>query len=155
MKVKRNSMLRKSALGVLLGLATVVGLQGCGRGGWHSGERMEKRFQWFEEELAEELEIRPEQQAEFQALSASYKALAKERISGVKDTVLRVNAELEREVADPDVVVALIKDHIQERPSEEQLEALVDQTAAFYNALDPVQQKKLRKMASKWINRHF
>ena len=155
MKARNHCIARRMTLGVVLALATVVGLQGCNRGGWHSPERMEKRFSWIEEELAEELEIRPEQQGSFQALSENFKALARERISHAKETALRANAELEKEAADVDVVVDLIKAHIQERPTEEQLGALVDQSAAFYKSLDEDQQKKLREMAGKHIRRHL
>ena len=155
MKARKHVVIRRMALGVVLALATVVGLQGCFRGGWHSHERMEKKFSWIEEELAEELEIRPEQQEGFQALFDAYKALARERIGSAKETAVRINVELEKEEADTDVVVGLIKAHIRERHSQGQLEALVDQTADFYNSLDSAQQKKLREMAGKHIRRHL
>lgn len=155
MKARNHNIVRRMALGVLLALATVVGLQGCYRGGWHSPERMEKKFRWIEKELAEELKIRPEQQEDFQALSNAFKALARERISRAKETAVRVNTELEKEEAEIDVVAGLIKAHIRQRPSEEQLEALVDQTAVFYNSLDAAQQTKLREMAGKHIRRHL
>ena len=116
---------------------------------------MEKKFSWIEEEVAEELEIRPEQQESFQALSNAFKALARERISSAKDTAVQIYEELEKDAADTDVVVGLIKSHIRERHSAEQLESLVDQTADFYNSLDAAQQKKLRKMAGKHIHRHL
>lgn len=155
MKARNHCIARRMALGVVLALATVVGLQGCSRGGWHSPERMEDKFQWIEEELAEELEIRPEQKADYQALSESFKSLARERIARTKDTALRVNGELEKENGDADVVVELIKFHIRERPSVEELEALVDQSAAFYKSLDQDQQRKFREMAGKHIRRHL
>lgn len=155
MKARNKCVLRRMTLGVVLALATVVGLQGCNRHSWHSAQGMEKRFTWIEEELADELEIRPEQQADFQALASSYKALARERISKSKETALNVKSELEKENADADAMVGLIKAHIRERPTETQLEALVDQSAAFYNSLDAEQQKKLRKLAGKHIRRHL
>ena len=155
MEARNHCVMRRMALGVVLALAAVVGLQGCGRSSWHSAERMEKRFNWIEEELAEKLEIRPEQRADFKILADSFKALARERVARAKETALNVNSELEKENAETDVVVGLIKAHIREQPTEAQLEALVDQSAAFYNSLEAEQQKTLRAMAGKHIRRHF
>ena len=155
MNARKRSLLQKMTLGVVLGIATLVGLQACSRGAWHSPERMEKKFRWVEEDLAEDLESREEQREGYLKLTARYKALIRERISGSRETVVRVNSELERDNPDVDAIVALVKQHIRERPTNEQLELLVDESAAFFRTLDPEQQDRVRKLVSKRIGRHL
>ncbi len=155
MKARKRSLLHKMTFAIVLGLAAAVGLQACSRGSWHSAERMEKKFSRVEEKLAEDLEIREEQREGYLKLTARYKALIRGRIGGSRETAVQVNSELERDNPDVDTIVALVKQHIRERPANEQLDALADDTAAFYKSLDPEQQGRVRKLVSKWTHRHL
>ncbi len=47
-----------------------------------------------------------------------------------------------------------MKRFLREKPSHAELEALIDRTMAFYNKLDPDQQRKVRRRLARHARRH-
>ncbi len=157
MKLKRRSLFHTALIGVPLVLLAAFGLQGF-RSGWHGHgdpERLEKKMKWIEEELAEDLDLRPEQREAFQTLSGQYRALAREWAGGWRETLGEVNAELQKDASDAGRVSSLVKEGVRHRPSNEVLEALIDETFAFYETLDAEQQEGVRRRISRRLSHHF
>ncbi len=149
----RNRYFRRSLMAFGLLLAGLVGLSGCFR---HSGdlvERTEKRMDWVQEEVAEELEIKPHQETAYKALMDRYRELAVGWATRLKANKQELKTAIEAESPDLEVVRGLLKRYIQEKPADAQIETLIDQTVDFYATLDPEQQetvlKKLRRH-SRW-----
>lgn len=137
----------------MLLVATIV-LGACGRGHWHSGhdpERMEKKMAGIEEDIGEDLEIRPEQQESYHAVAERYKSLARNWMATWSATKPNLATALAEESYNPDQVALHFKELLAARPSNEQLEALIDETLVFVKTLNPEQQEELRqKFADKF-----
>ena len=158
MRTKRHSKFHKLFLVLPLAAITALGLYGASHaygGGWHSHERMEKKMNWIQEDLAEELEIRPEQQEAYQALAEAFKSQAREWKAGWLEAGAGVKAEFDQEAPDAEKIGALMKARIRNRPSNETLENLVEQSVGFYKTLNPEQQELFKEKVLKHLNRHF
>ncbi len=148
----RKSALRKAVLAVPLLLIAAVALGGCSRGhghGWgghayRSPERMEDHMRWIEEDLAEDLNIRPEQREAYQALTERYKTVARVWIGAIREMGPELLGTMEQDAPDVDRVVELPKGYVQQRPSNDEWEALIDESAAFYKTLSPDQQQAIQ-----------
>ena len=148
----RKSALRKAVLAVPLLLIAAVGLGGCFRGhghGWgghayRSPERVEEHIRGIEEDLAEDLNIRPEQREAYQALTERYKTVARDWVGAFRDTGPKLKETMEQDAPDVDRVVELLKVYVRQRPSNDELEALIDESAAFYKTLSSDQQQAIQ-----------
>ena len=157
MKLKRRFLFRASLIGLPLVLLAAFGLQGF-RGGWHghhNSERLEGKIRWIEEDLAEDLKIRPEQREGFQALTGQFRSQVQTWMTGWQETGTALKTELENETPDKERVSSLLKERVRRRPTNESLEALIDQTLAFYETLDPEQQRVLNKKISRHLAHRF
>lgn len=142
----------------LLALAAALALQGCFRGHWHGrydAQRFEERMDWVQEELAEELEIQPHQQADFDALMAEYRQVARQWRDGWHATAVDVRGALEREPADAVAVGEALKQRLRERTDDATLERLIDRTVVFYNTLQPEQQEEVREHMLRHLRRRL
>ncbi len=167
MHAKRHSKFHKFFLVIPVAALTALGLYGVSQaygggwgshghgGGWHSAERMEKRMTWIQEEVAEDLEIRPEQEPAFNALAEAFKNHARAWKAGWRETGSGIKEEFNRETLDTGRISELLKERIHNRPSNDSLDALVDQSVAFYQVLDPEQQQVFKEKVVKRLNRHF
>lgn len=158
----RKSALRKAVLAVLLLLIAAVALGVSFRGhghGWgghafRSPERMEDHMRWIDEDLAEDLNIRPEQREAYQALTERYKAVARIWIGAIRDMGPELMGTIEQDAPDMDRVVELLKVYVQQRPSNDELEALIDESAEFYKTLSPDQQQVLHDKIFRHLQGH-
>lgn len=138
----------------LLGLVTLTGFQACNRHRWSDPERLDKRMAWIADDVAEELELRPEQKPAFDALTGRVQTQVRGRVDKFRQAGLRLEAELSAETVDPDRIGALVKEHLRQRMAIEEQEALVDDFVAFYKTLDPEQQQLVREKALRHLERH-
>ncbi len=149
----RNRYFRRSLMAFGLLLTGMVGLSGCYRSSGDLVERAEKRMNWVQEEVAEELEIKLHQEAAYKALMDNYRELAIEWATRLKTNKQELKTAIEAESPDLEVVRGLLKRFIQEKPGDAEFEALIDQTVDFYATLETEQQetvlKKLRRH-SRW-----
>lgn len=139
-------------------LVAAVGLGGCFRGHWGSPEsnaRFEAHLDDAQQELASQLEIKPYQQADFDALMAQYREVTRKWRGGWLDTAKEVKQGLEQDPADADAIGAALKQRIEQRPSDEELKRLVDQTVAFYRTLEPQQQQEVRDHLLRHLRRRL
>ncbi|MCZ6844253.1 MAG: Spy/CpxP family protein refolding chaperone [SAR324 cluster bacterium] len=154
----RKSKFRKLLFIFLpLGLIAAFGLYGLAHGhggGWHSPEKLEKTMNWIVEDVAEDLEIRPDQQEAYQALMEQFKAHVRDRISGWRDTGAQLKDQFNKDTLEAGQIAALLKSRIRGRASNEELEALVDRGVEFYQSLSAEQQERFREKAAKHMNRH-
>jgi Spy/CpxP family protein refolding chaperone len=138
-------------------LALALGLSGCFRGGWHGPyepARFDSRLDHVQEELAEELELKPHQEAEFDALMVEYRQLAHRWRSGWHQSAVEARGALEREPADAVALGDALKQRVRGRPSDAELETLIDKTVAFYATLEPAQQQEVSKRLLRHLRRH-
>lgn len=145
MNRNRNRYFRRPLMAFGLLLAGLVGLSGCFR---HSGdliERTEKRMDWVQEEVAEELEIKPHQETAYKALMDNYREMAIGWATRLKANKQELKTAFEAESPDLEVVRGLLKRYIREKPADAEIEALIDETVDFYATLDPEQQETIRK----------
>jgi Spy/CpxP family protein refolding chaperone len=163
-ETKRHRCRRKSRFHKLLfvilpiGLIAALGVYGLSYGhgrGWKDPERLEKKMNWVAEDVADELEIRPDQQEAYQALVEKFKAHIRDRVAGWREAGTELKDEFNKETPDADNVAALLKQRIRERASSEELEALVDQGVGFYKTLSPEQQATFKEKVGKHLNRHL
>ncbi len=158
MHAKRNSRFHKFFLVIPVAALMALGLYGISQaygGGWHSPERMEKKMTWIQEEVAEDLEIRPEQEPAFNSLVEAFKNHARAWRAGWRETGSGIQEEFSQETLDAGRVSELLKERIRNRPSNESLDALVDQAVEFYKTLDPEQQQVFKEKVLRHLNRHF
>ncbi len=159
----RKSALRKAVLAVPLLLIAAVGLGGCFRGhghGWgghayRSPERMEEHIRSIEEDLAEDLNIRPEQREAYQALTERYKTVARNWVGAIRHTSPELKETMEQDAPDVDRIAELLKGYVRQRPSNDELEALIDESVAFYKTLSPDQQQVIQDKISRHLKGRF
>ncbi len=140
-----NRYFRRTAMAFGLLTVAAVGLSGCFRHTSDPVERTKQRMDWVQEEVAEELEIKPNQEAAYQALMDNYREMAigwAERLKANKEDL---KTAIEAESPDLEEVRRQLKRFIQEKPADAGIEALIDQTIDFYASLDPEQQEIVRK----------
>jgi hypothetical protein len=127
-------MFRTLVAGIaLLGLVAAAGFH-------HQGDP-EQRIDWLAKKLAQELQVRPEQQAGFDALVAQAKQSFEARRAASQGTREQLKAELAKTAPDADTVGGLAKNLLKARAPDAQIEAFIDQATAFYKTLDATQQK--------------
>lgn len=148
---KRSAIGRTLLVALPLALVAMIGLGGCFRGHGFSRmtpERLERKMNWIEEDLADDLNIRAEQQAAYSALAERYKAFAREWVARKRAVHEELSVVFEADDPDMDRVAALLKRAVRERHADAEVEALIDATLAFYRTLDADQQEELQgKMA--------
>ena len=110
---------------------------------------------WLAEDMAEQLELRPDQQEAYQALVEQFKAHVQGRINGWQDTGVQLKDQFNKDTLDAGQIAALLKSHIRGHASNDQLEALVDRSVEFYQSLSPEQQERFRVKTAKHLNRHL
>ena len=159
MKRKIKFFLRKPLIIVSILLVSLVGLTGCFRGHWHgsrhSPERMESHASEIREYLADELELRAEQKPAFEALMDGYQKTVftwhgawRERSTSLKEALEQPNPDLA-------AVRETLKRYVHDKPSDADIEALIDQTVDFYALLDAEQQEKIRRRMVKKLRRRY
>ena len=134
------------------------GLYGFAHGhgrGWHNPEKLEKKMNWLAEDLAEQLELRPDQQVAYQALVEQLKTHVQGRINGWRETGVQLKDQFNKETLEAGQIAALLKSQIHGNDKNDQLEALVDRSVEFYQSLSPEQQERFRETAAKHLNRHL
>ena len=148
MKRKFGFAVLAVSLLLIAAVALGVGFRGHGHGwgghAYRSPERMEDHMRWIEEDLAEDLNIRPEQREAYQALTERYKTVARNWSGAIRDAGPELKATMEQDAPDVDRVVELLKGYVQQRPSNDEWEALIDESAAFYKTLSPDQQQAIQ-----------
>lgn len=159
MKGKIKFLFRKPLVVGSLLLLGLVGLSGCFRGHWHgsrpSVERMESHAAEFREDLAEELELRPEQMPAFNALMDQHQETIFAWHGAWRQRSTSLKEALDQENPDIETVRSLLKGYVTEKPSDAEMEALIDQTVDFYVQLDPEQQKEIREHLVKKLGRRY
>lgn len=153
----KKRWLGKPLIPLALLLVALVGLSGCFRSHWHSRhdpERMEKKMNWIQEDLAEFLELKPDQEPAYNALVEEYKNLVRRTRTGWKSAHNELADLVAQENPDPGQVGEALKRFVREKPTNEELEALIDRTMAFYRTLDAEQQERLRERIAKRVHRH-
>lgn len=93
---RASKFIRRTAFGALMVAIAAVALQGCYRGHGHDPERIDKRMDWIQEEIADDLEIRPDQQAAYDTLMGDVRAFSKTRIEGWRETMKQLKVEFEK-----------------------------------------------------------
>ena len=152
----RHPRWKKILFSVPLLVLLITGLSGCFRSHGHSHldpEKLEKKLTWVDEEIAEELEIRPDQQAAYQALINQYKTLLRNKATVMREHRNRLKNEFAGEQVNMEAVGEIIKSQIAVIPRNAELDSLIDQTVAFYQTLNPEQQEIVRKRMSRHFNR--
>lgn len=142
---RRKSVFRWPFLILLSPLLLVFAVSGCHRGSWHDPERIESRITSFEEDLEEDLEIRPDQQQAFRALADRIKIHVVERVKSRKETGRELKAAFEQEPVDAERVGQLLHEAVRLRAQIQEDEAIIDQAVAFYNTLDGAQQAEFNE----------
>ena len=139
-----------------LGVIAVLGLSGCFRSHGHGGspERVEKFMTYLEEEGAEELELREEQLPDYEAFTAKVKDQVRRLTDTGRNTKPELRAAIEAEQPDIDRIAELFKASLRGRPTQAEVETLIDAGAAFYKTLDPEQQEQVREHLAKKLRRH-
>ena len=145
-------------LGLLVLVAAALGLQGCYRGQWHGRydpARFDERMSDIQADIADELELRPEQRPAFEALMAQYRGVARQWRDGWQETGTQVRQALEQEPADATAVGDALKRRMRQRVDDATLEKLIDDTVAFYQTLDPQQQEEVREHLLRHLRRRL
>ncbi|MBI3993517.1 MAG: Spy/CpxP family protein refolding chaperone [Candidatus Lambdaproteobacteria bacterium] len=161
MNQRLSRLLRRVALPVLLIGGLGLGLQSCYRGyGWghgprFSGEYMEQRMDWIQQDLAEDLRLRDDQRPAYDALLADVKAFARKRVELHRAGMDQLRTEFDKAQPDVENVKAIAKQHITQRASDEELNVLVDKVAAFYATLDAEQQAEVNRHIRRHLNRSW
>ena len=135
------------ALGALALVGSAFTLQGF-RGPWHGRfdpARFDERMNDMQQEIAERLNLTPQQQPQFDALMAQFRELAKERRDRWHQTAVEVKQALERSPADAAAVGEALKKQVHNRVDPARLDPLIDATLSFYNTLQPEQQQLVQK----------
>ncbi len=130
-------------------LQRIAGLGACHRGSWHDPERMQSRMDSIEEDLADDLEIRPGQQEAFHAVSGRIKALSLDRLTQRRNSIREIKTEFEKDTVNIDRVGTLLKQYVQARPANGELESIIDETTAFYKTLDAEQKVTFNKKVAR------
>jgi len=149
---KHNFFHRKILLLFLIAILSVF-LFGHSRwGGWghhkdlFSGDttRVEEALTEIEEKLADKLDIRPEQEAGFKAYAEKMKTYARKRLAAMGEIRRSAHDEIDKENPDVDRLAELAKEMIRQRGNTSDLDAVVDETVAFYKTLDAEQQEEIQ-----------
>ncbi len=161
MKKPIRSHARKLLWGLpilLIVLVAVVGLHGCSWGhwkSWHDPERMDKRINDAAEHVAEELELRADQQAAYARLVEQFKAHARGRAGARRNSAQALKEAFSAESLDADRVATALRQLVRQRPQDEELERLIDQGLEFYRTLSPEQQETFRAKVHRHLKWHF
>jgi hypothetical protein len=115
---------------------------------------MEQRMGWMEEDLSQTLQIRPEQEPAFHALMEEYKDFARRWAAGWHEAGNGLREAVGRQPANPDAISAALKRFLQDRPTDGELEALIDRSMTFYATLDAQQQETIRARLASRLERH-
>ena len=135
------------AIGTLALLGSAFTLLGF-RGPWHGHfdpARFDERMADMKAEIAERLNLTPQQQPQFDALMAQFQELAKERRDRWHQTAVTVKQALEHSPADAAAVADALKQQVHSRVDPARLDQLIDSTLSFYNTLSPEQQQTVQK----------
>lgn len=155
MRTRHPYWFRRTAGGLLVALVSLGGLQGCYRGGWHDAARMERRADRVIADLEDDLEIRPEQQPAFRALTGKIKSHALERLKERREAAEQLKSEFEQPAVDAERVKAILKEEVRRRADTAEDVALIDEAGAFYRTLDPEQQSTFNKKAVRLLDWHL
>jgi hypothetical protein len=152
---RRHCCRRRGVIaGALIGLASVVGLTGCFRGGWHDPERIEKRADSIIADVKEDLELRPEQARAFDALSGKIKTSVVERTRERREIAGKLKTEFAAKQVDSERVATLLKEHLALHADRGADQGIVDEAAAFYRTLDAKQQETVNKKVRRFLDWH-
>lgn len=150
MHTRHHGWLRRSVGGAIIALVSIVGLTGCHRGGWHDPERAESRIDRVIADVEEDLEIRPDQEPAFRALTGKIKSHALERMTARRAGAQELRATFEQEPVDTSKVENILKRQSALHSDRAAHDALIQETVAFYRTLDAEQQatfnQKVRRM---------
>jgi Spy/CpxP family protein refolding chaperone len=154
MRTRHPHWFRRAAGGVLIALISLVGLASC-RGGWHDPERAERKMDHVIGDVEDDLELRPEQQPAYRALTGKIKSHALERMKTHRDGAKELKAIFEQPQVDADRVAAILKQEVKRRSESEPVHvAIIDEATAFYRTLDPEQQAAFNKKARRLLEWH-
>lgn len=150
MRTRHPHWFRRAAGGLVVALVSIVGLTGCHRGGWHDPDRVEGRIDRIVADVEEDLEIRPDQQPAFRALTGKIKSHALERTTARRAGAAELRATFEQEPVNVDKVEQILKQQSALHSDRAAHDALIQEAAAFYRTLDAQQQatfnKKVRRL---------
>ena len=150
MRTRHPRWFRRTLGGAVIALVSVVGLTGCHRGGWHDPERMESRIDNIVEDVEEDLEIRPDQEPAFRALTGRIKSHALERVTARRAAMTELRTTFAQEPVPTERVEEILKRQTALMADRARHDALIEEVLAFYRTLDAGQQatfnKKVRRM---------
>ena len=153
---RRHRCVRRGAvMGAFIALASLVGLTGCHRGGWHDPERIEKRTDSIIEDVKDDLDLRPDQEPAFAALAGKIKAHVLERSREHRGMAASLKTEFEAKQVNSERVATLLKEHLARQAERRPDPALVDEAAAVYRTLDAKQQETVNKKVRRLLDWHF
>ena len=124
--------------------AGLIGLVACHHG--HRGDP-NKFIDHVSARIEKKLELRAEQKPAYTALVDKVRAQAVARQQKQRATLLDVKKELDKETVDIDRIAGLAKERVKDRFTDVEVNAFIDELAAFYKTLDPKQQKIAADMA--------
>jgi hypothetical protein len=155
MRCRHAHPFRRFAGGFVVALVSLIGLQGCYRGGWHDPERMERKMDRVIEDVEEDLEIRAEQRPTYRTLAGKIKSHMLERMKERREAARELKTAFEQPQADPERVTAILKEELKRRSDTAEHEALIDEAAAFYRTLDANQQATFNRKAVRILDWHL
>jgi len=154
---KHNFFHRNWLILAVLAVAGVALLSGFSP--WHGGPirglfsgdpaKVEAALSEIQSEVADELDIRPEQEAAFNAFAEKMKDRARAKISSMGPLRTQMHAEVAKDAPDVDQLAALAKQMVRMRPPADETDAMIDDVVAFYKTLDADQQAKVLKRMKK------
>jgi hypothetical protein len=142
-------------VGTFIAIASLVGLTGCHRGGWHDPERIEKRTDGIIEDVKDDLDLRADQKPAFDALAGKIKAHVVERSSEHRAMAASLKTEFEAKQVNSERVATLLKEQLARHADRGPDQAIVDDAAAFYRTLDAKQQETVNKKVRRMLDWYF
>ena len=136
-------MLKKIVL--LVGVVGILGVGACHKMGGHRDPN--KMIDKVSQRIEKKLELRAEQKPAFAALVEKVRAHAVAQQQKGKASLLEVKKELDKDAVDIARIAGLAKERVRDRATDQQIEAFIDEVAAFYKSLDPQQQKIVADLA--------
>lgn len=127
-----------------------LGLASCGRCPWHHGDRSQFLLRHLDSRM-EKLDLNDSQKASYQSLRAGLEADLKKLQGERKDTTGKIKAELSAASPDMKKVAGYMKEGMKRHP--DVFERNIDRLVDFYGQLNEKQQKDVRELILKRIER--
>lgn len=137
-----------AAAAIAAGSLILFGFGSCGHRGPPSWEDRAEKVDHVVEYLADDLDLRPDQRAQFDAFAVKVKAQMKTTFAHRQEAMKVLVAQLESDQLDTEVLGKLAKEHLRQAMQPERFEPLIDEGLALYDILDAEQQAEVREEIS-------